>query len=67
MLGQAPTRKRRRKTINAVRHRFEITDGCGLLALVDQHAYRGFVGPDWSLDSRFAHFRDAMAQRSLLL
>jgi cold shock CspA family protein len=49
------------------RRRFEVTDDSGFLALVDQHAYRGFVGPEWTYDSLFAHFREAMAAKTLLL
>ncbi|WP_412734471.1 hypothetical protein [Krasilnikovia sp. MM14-A1259] len=47
--------------------RFEVADDSGFLALLDQHAYQGFVDPDWTYDTIFAHFRTAMAKRSLLL
>lgn len=50
-----------------VRRRFEATDDSGFLALVDHHAYQGFVGADWTYDTLLAHFRAAMAERSLLL
>ncbi|MBE1485356.1 hypothetical protein [Plantactinospora soyae] len=50
-----------------LRRRFEVTDDSGFLALVDHHAYDGFVDKQWTYDTLFAHFRAAMAQRSLLL
>jgi hypothetical protein len=49
------------------RRRFEVTDDSGFLALVDHHAYRGFVDANWTYDGLLAHFRSAMAERSLLL
>lgn len=48
-------------------HRFDVDDDSGFLALVDHHAYPGFLGGDWTYDTLFAHFRAAMAERSLLL
>jgi hypothetical protein len=50
-----------------VRRRFEVTDDSGFLALVDQHAYLGFVAADWTYDSLMTHFRAAMEKRSLLV
>ena len=47
--------------------RLEVTDDSGFLALVDQHAYQGFLSADWTYDTLFAHFRAAMAERSMLL
>ncbi|MFG2169290.1 hypothetical protein [Micromonospora chersina] len=44
-----------------------MTDDSGFLALVDHHAYPGFVGANWTYDELLAHFRSAMAERSLLL
>jgi hypothetical protein len=49
------------------RRRFEATDDSGFLALVDHHAYQGFVDADWTHDRLWTHFRAAMAERSLLL
>ncbi|MEO3743721.1 hypothetical protein [Plantactinospora sp. B5E13] len=50
-----------------LRHRFGVTDDSGFLALVDHHAYPGFVDKDWTYDALLAHFRAATEQRSLLL
>ena len=50
-----------------VRRRFEVPDDSGFLALVDPDVYQGFVDSDWTYDSLFLHFRDAMMQQSLLL
>jgi len=46
---------------------FEVTDDSGFLALIDPEAYAGFVAPDWDYDSLIAHFRAAMAARTLLI
>lgn len=48
-------------------HRFRITDDSGFLALVDHHAYQGFVAAEWTYESVLRHFRAAMVDRSLLL
>lgn len=50
-----------------LRHKFEVTDDSGFLALVDHHAYPGFVDRNWTYDALFAHFRAAMERRFLLL
>ncbi|SNT41650.1 hypothetical protein SAMN05421812_105442 [Asanoa hainanensis] len=47
--------------------RFTVTDDSGLIALVDHHAYPTFVSGDWTYETLFAHFRSAMAARSLLV
>jgi hypothetical protein len=50
-----------------MRRRFEVPDDSGFIALVDPDVYQGFVDPDWTYDSLFAHFRDAMMQQQSLL
>lgn len=50
-----------------MRGRFEVPDDSGFLALVDPDVYQGFVGSDWTYDSLFLYFRNAMMQQSLLL
>jgi hypothetical protein len=44
-----------------MRHRFEVNDDSGFLALVDHHAYQSFVDADWTYDTLFAHFRPRWA------
>ncbi|WP_446217599.1 hypothetical protein [Micromonospora sp. IBHARD004] len=50
-----------------MRRTFEVTDDSGFLALVDHHAYQGFVHADWTYDTLLDHFRAAITERSLLV
>ncbi|GIF70959.1 hypothetical protein [Asanoa siamensis] len=47
--------------------RFRVVDDSGLIALVDHHAYHGYVSPEWTYETLFARFRDAMGERQLLI
>jgi hypothetical protein len=47
--------------------RITANDDSGFLAVVDPHAYRGFVSESWTYDTLFGHFAAAMAERSLLI
>src|SRR5688572_5144628 len=45
----------------------EVTDDSGFLAVVVPATYSTFVDSDWQLDQLFDHFRQQMAQQSLLI
>jgi hypothetical protein len=46
---------------------FEVTDDSGFLAVVVPATYQTFVDRNWKFDQLFDHFRQEMAQRSLLV
>ncbi len=46
---------------------FVIPDDCGLLALYDPESYRPFIDENWTLEEILARFREAAAERSLLI
>jgi len=50
-----------------MRRQFEVPDDSGFMAIVDPDVYHGFVDPNWTYDSLFAHFRNAMLQQQSLL
>ncbi|MEU8895766.1 hypothetical protein [Nocardia sp. NPDC048505] len=45
----------------------EMADDSGFLGLVDPHAYRAFVGEDWTLAALFERIESEMRQRRILL
>ena len=47
--------------------KFQVTDDSGFLALIDPHAYSGFVAEDWDLEDVLARFQEQMAARHLLI
>ena len=45
----------------------EVTDDSGFLALVVPATYKSFVAANWTFDQIFAHFKEQMKARSLLI